>query len=314
MGKITYLRPRRSDVKPVLVLLTSHRLDCFLVCVRCLERFTDFSRLARVYVLANAVDPDHLALARRFAARHDNVSVLERGPRGLMPTVRLALNEIYARHIDDVIIKLDEDVFVTPYWLEHLLDGYLEHLGRNDAPLVMPLVPISSTGRQVLNHFLRVAYPSERHMFSGPPVEENWVYHRWMWEKLMYENLAEVYLRDGPAKYDYVPHVNTQCLILDRRVLERVLSFGQPPGSDPGLSDEKAINALLHRGGMRVAVLGRSLAHHYSHARCEDYLRSHVPLDRVWRYLQEVAASPATGGRCRAPNGPRELTLLRAGG
>ena len=62
MGKLTYLRPRRSDVKPVLVLLTSHRLDCFLVCMRCLERFTDFTRLGRVYVVANALSPDHLAL------------------------------------------------------------------------------------------------------------------------------------------------------------------------------------------------------------------------------------------------------------
>ena len=314
MGKLTYLRPRRSDVKPVLVLLTSHRLDCFLVCMRCLERFTDFTRLGRVYVVANALSPDHLALARRFAARHGNVMLLERGPRGLLPAVRMAQNEIFARHIDDVIIKMDEDVFVTPHWLDHLIEGYLEHLGRTDAPLLMPLVPISSTGRQVLHHFLRVAYPSERHMFSGPPVAENWVYHRWMWEKLMYENLAEVYLHDNPPKYEYVPHVNTQCLMLDRRVLERVLPLPEAPEVGPGVTDEKAINTWLRQGGLRAAVLGRSLAHHYSHAGCEDYLRSHVPLDRVWRYLQEVAATPAIGGRCRAPSGPRELTLLRAGG
>ncbi len=314
MGKITYLRPRRGDVRPVLVLLTSHRLDCFLVCIRCLERFTDFSRLKHAYVVANAVTSEHAALAKGFAARHPNVTVVERGPQGRMPAVHAAQNEILASHLDDVIIKMDEDLFVTPHWLEHLIDGYLDHAERPDVPLVMPLIPVSPPGRHVLNRFLRTAYPSERHMYCGPPIEENWVYHRWIWEKLIYENMADVYLREVPAKYGYVGYLTINCAAFDRRLMDRVLPFPTQRLAGQPTTAEKIINHVLHEGKMKVAVLGRSLAHHYSFSNCEDYLRSHVPLDRVWRYLRGIADAPPATARCRVPSGPLELTLLRAGG
>ncbi|MEL7639889.1 MAG: glycosyltransferase family 2 protein [Solidesulfovibrio sp.] len=316
MGKLTYLRPRRGDIRPVLLLLTSHRLDCFLICTRCLERFTDFSRLKHVYVVANALSPDHLAVARRFVARHANASLVERGPRGLVPAVHAAQNEILASHLEDVIIKIDEDLFVTPHWLEHLVDGYIDHADRPDVPLVMPLVPVSPPGRHVLNRFLRVSYPSERPMYCGPPIEENWVYHRWMWEKLLHENLAEVYLRDGPAKYGYVGYLTINCVIFDDRIMRRVLPFPTSPTAGQATTDERSINLALATDRMKVAVLGRSLAHHYSFSKCEDYLRSHVPLEAVWRYMQGIAeVPPVAGRRCRGPaTGAAELTLLRAGG
>lgn len=311
MGKITYLQPRRSDLKPILLLLTAHRLDCFLVCVRCLERFTDFRRFAHVYVLASTTGPDHLALIGHFAARHANVTVLQ-APPGARPDASSLRHELFVRHIDDVIITLEEDIFVTPHWLEHLLDGYLEHLGRKDAPLVMPLVPVSPSGRQILGHFLRVAYPSERGMYAGPPVEENWVYHRWIWEKLLYENLADVYLRDEPCKYGYASQASANCLILDRRVLERVLPGAATAAAGAALDDGR-LNEVLRAGHMKVAVLGRSLAHHYSYPACEEYLRSHVPLDRVWRALQGLNEAPAPLGR-RCSAGAGERSRLRVGG
>jgi hypothetical protein len=314
MGKLTYLRPRRGDIQPILLLLTSHRLDCFLICIRCLERFTDLSRLKHIYIVANAVGPEHLAVARRFASRHTNVTLVERGPRGLVPAVHAAQNEILAAHIDDVVIKIDEDLFVTPHWLEHLVDGYIDHAERPDVPLVMPLVPISPPGRHVLNRFLRVSYPSERHMYCGPPIEENWVYHRWIWEKLLHENLAEVYLRDAPAKYGYVGYLTINCVIFDKRIMRRVLPFPTVRTAGQPTTDEKAFNQALAAGKMKVAVLGKSLAHHYSFSRCEEYLRSHVPLDEVWRYMQGIADVPVASRRSRVPAGAGELTLLRAGG
>ncbi len=314
MGKLTYLRPRRGDIQPVLLLLTSHRLDCFLVCIKCLERFTDLTRFKRIYVLANAISPEHLALANGFAGRHPNVRVVERGPRGLVPAVLAAENEILSAHRGDVIIKIDEDLFVTPHWLEHMIDGYLDHAERNDVPLVMPLVPISPPGRHVLNRFLRVSYPSERHMYAGPPIEENWVYHRWMWEKLIHEGLADVYLHELPPKYSYVGYLTINCVIFDERIMRLVLPFPTTRVAGQSTTDEKAFNMALSAGRMKVAVLGRCLAHHYSFSKCEDYLRAHVPLDKVWRYMQGAARTPLAAGRCRVPSGPTELTLLRAGG
>jgi hypothetical protein len=314
MGKLTYLRPRRGDIQPVLVLLTSHRLDCFLVCIRCLERYTDLTRFKHIYVVANALAPDHLAMARGFAARHANATLVERGPRGLVPAVHSAQNEILTAHFEDVIIKMDEDLFVTPHWLEHLLDGYLDHAERPDVPLVMPLVPISPPGRHVLNRFLRLSYPSERPMFVGPPIEENWVYHRWMWEKLIHENLADVYLHDAPPKYAYVGYLTINCVIFDQRIMRLVLPFPTSRVAGQTTTDEKAFNLALAAGKMKVAVLGRSFAHHYSFSKCEDYLRSHMPLERIWRFMQGLPDAPTIGRRNRCPAASGDLRLLKVGG
>lgn len=312
MGKITYLQPRRSDVKPVLVLLTSHSIDSFLVCIRCLERFTDFAILSHIYIVADTTDQDLLVLARSFAARHASSTLLERETYGSSPALRVAQNAIYVHHIDDVIITLDANTFVTPLWLEHLIDGYKEHLGRPDTPLVMPLVPISPSGRHVLNTFLRVAYPSERNMYNGPPIEENWTYHRWIWEKILYENMADIYLHDNPAKYGYVGHASANCLLLDRRILEKILPFPEKPGLL--LAEEAAINSLIHQDGLKAVVLGRSLAHHYSYPACEDYVRTHVPLERVWRYVQGTPDAPRSALRAMEALGRREMSRLRVSG
>ena len=79
-------------------------------------------------------------------------------------------------------------------------------------------------------------------------------------------------------------------------------------------TDEKAFNLALAAGHMKVAVLGRSLAHHYSFSKCEDYLRSHMPLERVWRFMQGLPDALPVAGRRRAPALPGDLRLLRVGG
>jgi hypothetical protein len=48
MGKISVLRPRSADIHPILMLLTSHRMDCCMLCLRCVERFTDLGRFNRI--------------------------------------------------------------------------------------------------------------------------------------------------------------------------------------------------------------------------------------------------------------------------
>jgi hypothetical protein len=229
MGKISVMRPRSADIHPVLMLLTSHRIDCCMLCLRCLERFTDLTRFKRIYVLANAVPENHRAILSRFAARHSHVTVRACLPRGLVPAVSPAQNESLAAPSRDVIVKMDEDVFVTPHWLDHLIEGYRHHAHRDDVVLATPLIPVSPPGRHVLNRFLTVSYPSERHMYVGPPVEENWVYHRWMWEKVLREGLVEAWLAERPPLYAYLDYVTINCVIYDRRLIERVHPFPVRP-------------------------------------------------------------------------------------
>ncbi|WP_027184313.1 glycosyltransferase [Desulfovibrio inopinatus] len=288
MAKISVLKPPTNSIKPVLMLLTSHRLDCFMLCVKCLERFTDLSRLKRIYVLANSVTEEHAAVIERFRNRHSNVSVLDCRPRGLIPAVNIAQNTLLARHGHDVIIKIEEDLFVTPNWLEHLLHAYQLHRHRTDVPVLSPLTPVSATGRHSLIPFLNAAYPSERSMFAGPPVEDNWVYHRWIWDKVLTDNLVESFLEQGPQPYDYLNFLNVNCIIYDQRLIQKVLPLPVRRYPNTASTENIAFNKALWENNLKLGIINTSIVHHYSHARCEEYLRTHIPLDSVWRFLSGI--------------------------
>lgn len=288
MSKIVALRPNRDLIRPVLVLLTSHRIDCILLCLRSLDRFTRLDRFKKIYIVANAVSPDHAAILHRFMHTHANVEVVHCSPRGLVPAVNAVQNEILSRHVDDVIIKMDEDVFVTPLWLEYLLEAYRAHRMREDIPLVSALCPVSPPGRFALNRHLKASHAAERAMFEGGPVEENWVYHRWMWEKVTGEDFIGAWLRSNPQPYFYPGFATVNCVAFDRRLIEAVLPLPTEKVLGSPCSDELTVNVVLHARKWRNAVVSRAVAHHYSFSKCEEYLRSHVPLDTVWQYLQEL--------------------------
>jgi hypothetical protein len=288
MNKIIPLRPNRDHIRPVLLLLTSHRLDCILLCLRSLDRFTTLGRFKKIYIVANAVSPDHAAILHRFMHTHENVEVIHCSPRGIVPAVNAVQNEILFRHIDDVIIKLDEDVFVTPLWLEHLLEAYRVHRVREDIPIVSALSPVSPPGRFALNRFLKANHAAEKAMFEGDVVEENWVYHRWMWEKVVGEGFVEAWLRSGPAPYFYPGFSSTNCIVYDRRLIESILPLPTEKSNSVTGSDEVTVNSVMNARNWKNAVVSGAIAHHYSFSKCEDYLRSHMPLDMVWSYLQEL--------------------------
>ncbi len=285
MAKISILKPPTSDIKPVLMLLTSHRIDCFMLCVKCLERFTDLSRFKKIYILSNNVTEEHNAVIERFRSRHPNVAVLDCRPRGLIPAVNIAQNTILGRHSHDVIIKIEEDLFVTPDWLEHILHAYQLHKHRSDVPVLSPLVPVSATGRHSLTPFFNAMYPSEHSMYAGPAVEDNWVYHRWVWEKVLTDNLVESFLEQSPPPYEYLNFLNVNCIIYDQRLIQKVLPLPVQRYPHKSVTENMIFNKMLWENNLKIGVINTSVVHHYSHAKCEDYLRAHIPLDDVWRYL-----------------------------
>jgi hypothetical protein len=313
MSKVVLLRPDRGHIRPVLVLLTSHRLDCLLLCLRSLERFTSLARFKNIYVVANAVSQDHAAILNNFRNKNANVEVIHCSPRGLMPAVNTVQNAILAEHAQDVVVKLDEDVFVTPHWLEHMLDAYRVHMSQERYPIVSAMCPVSPPGRFALNRFLKTAYPAERSMFEGEVVEENWVYHRWMWQKVVGEDLVKAFLKSSPPPFFYPGFATINCVMFDSRLIQTILPL--PTEKRPGQpnSDEEAINRTLRAQGWKAVVVSRAVAHHYSFAKCEKYLRAHVPLDLVWEYLQELHKNQLAqaGLRMAQGQGPR---LRQVGG
>ena len=308
MARIIDITPPSRDIRPVLMILTSHRLDCFLLCAKCLEMYTDLERFKKIYVLANEVDDEHAMLIKAFQQRHSNVIDIHITPRGMVPAVVSMQNFIMARHRGDVIIRLDEDVFVTPYWLDHLLSSYKIHRRHAQVSVVSGLSPISRTGRQCMDRLFRAHYPDERHKLPDLPVDQNPIYHRFVWEKILHEGLADRYFAMDRPRHFYLGHITERCLLWDGRLMDVMLPMS--PKSVPGVTrlDEFLLNAALRQNDFKAVVNTSALVHHFSHAAAEDYLRSHVSLDDVWWYMtglnEKIAANRPLTVVTRGRGGP----------
>jgi GT2 family glycosyltransferase len=313
MARIFDITPKSRDFKPVLMLITSHRIDCFLLCVKCLELYTDLDRFKAVYVLANEVSDEHAVIIKAFQKRHRNVIDVHCAPRGISPSVMGMQNYILRRHQDDVIVRLDEDVFVTPRWLEHMLAAYKIHRNRSEMALVTCLSPVSRIGRQCLDRLMRQEFPDERKRLPDLPLTKNAVYHRFIWEKILEHKLMEAYFLLDKPKHHYISRVDSHCMLFDDRLLRYLLPL--PVKSKANRPDEDKINALIKAEGLKTVVVSDAIVHHFAYREAEDYLRKHVSLDDVWWYMTCLDEAPEYGQSLRfAPpeaKSPKLRTLLK---
>ncbi|MEW5772241.1 MAG: glycosyltransferase family 2 protein [Thermodesulfobacteriota bacterium] len=311
MAQIFDITPRTRDIQPVLMLVTSHRMDCFLLCLKCLELCTDLSRFHKIYVLANDVSGEHAVMIKAFQHRNRNVVDIHLTPRGVSPAVMAMQNFIMARHPEAVFVKLEEDVFVTPGWLEQLLATYKLHLNSPRVAAVVPVMPVTRTGRQVTARLLRKHYPRERLRLPDLPVEKNALYHRLVWEKVLGDDLAGKYAELEKPRHYYLSHASNNLALWGPRLTGLMAPMGLKPVPGASRPDELQLNSVLRMHNLRAAVVTSALVHHFSHAECEDYLRRHVSLDDVWWYMTGLAetAPPAWSGL--TPGGQRKSRLIR---
>lgn len=265
---------------PALMILTSHRRECFDLCLFMLERTTDLSRFCRIYILANALGPEHAARARAFADRHANAVVVECLPRGLVPAVMRAQNEILARHGQDGVVKIDEDVFVTPNWLDHLLTSHAAHAHNDKVVLHGCLAPVSETGRRCLRRFHRFHYP-RLVQDRGLDVGRDLAYHEGVWREVLRGEYLDEYARHPHPKYYYSPSLIINCVLYPPRFIELVGAFPTVALGGAPVSDEIAVNFTLRRVDGQAAIPSAALVHHYSHAGCFEALSRTFPVAEV---------------------------------
>lgn len=311
MAQIIDITPRTRDLKPVLMLVTSHRMDCFLLCLKCLELYTDLSRFAKIYVLANDVSGEHAVMVKAFQHRHRNVIDIHLTPRGITPAVVAMQNFIMARHPGAVFVKIEEDVFVTPGWLEQLLAAYKLHLNSPRVAAVAPVMPVTRTGRQVLARLLRLHYPGERQRLPDLPVEQNALYHRLVWDKVLNDDLSGKYAALEKPRHYYLSHVSNNLVVWGPRLTERLAPMGLKAVDGVTRPDEFHLNTALRVHDLRTVVATSCLVHHFSHAGCEEYLRRNLSLDDVWWYMTGLVdtAPPAWSGL--AVEGGRKARLAK---
>jgi hypothetical protein len=266
----------------LLIILTSHRADCFALCVDCLERHTDLGQFERIFVMGNALEAAHRLSAQAFVARHANAELREFGPRGLKAAMR-ALDEVLARYPWRVVVKIDEDVFVMPGWLSGLRRAYLRNRGKG-CGLVSALVPNSDLGQTALHDYLCAAWPeyARSTALHGRTSSHNPDYAVWLWRMILSGKLdPAVAVERGHVRPQRVAgYLNINCILLDPEFLALALPFAAD-------YDESLINCVLQdtRTPFYGLLAPESLAHHYSFGNQQREVDAAVPLDAVRRRL-----------------------------
>lgn len=259
----------------VLSILTSHRMDCFLYALRCLERHTDLSLFKAVYILANEVTAEHYAMIVNFARRHNNVEVWHAGPRGLIMAARLQ-NRVLAAHPTAVHVKMDEDVFVGPHWFDRLWHLYTTAEDRN-AVLFTPFIFNNDEGDRRMRPFLEAWYGQEytalntacRGVVHNPP------YAAWLWNKILHDDLPARLrraMRDNPVQ-KLSGYLSINCILYDARLIRKIF---------PLLNyDEQTINDALGKEGRYGVMTAAAQVFHYSFGAQQQHLDAVVGLHTV---------------------------------
>ena len=281
----------------LLIILTSHRADCFALCVDCLEQHTDLEKFEHILVMGNALKPKHRRLAQGFVDRHANAILHEFGPRGLEMTMQ-ALDEVLTRYPGRVVVKIDEDVFVMPGWLEGLHRTYLRHKDTG-CGLVSALVPNNNVGQAALHGYLCADWPEyarspELHVLAT----QNPAYAVWLWRMVLSGKLnpEDAVQRGYVREQRIVNFLNINCILADPDFLDAALPFSR-------VSDENLINMVLRhpKSPFYGLLASDSLAHHYSFRIQQQEVDEAIPLNAVrrrllgpWHQWPDAIAAPKT--------------------
>ena len=272
----------------ILLVLTSHRTDCFDICLKCLEQNTDLGVFEKIYIMANDLTPDHMQLAVAFARRHRNSVVVDFGPRGWEPLMR-AQDVVLSKHKRSVMVKIDEDVFVMPGWLQGLIKAYKNQTGIG-CGLVSALVPNNQTGRHMLHNAFIQAFPDYAEMADDIhqiQLSQNAEYALWLWKKFMAGKLDLSWngLLKGlePQKIDF--YLNINCILVDPVFLECVLPFGES-------TDECNMNFGIQGTSYYGLVTPESIAHHYSFGPQQEVLDAHINVPDLEPLLLSFGKTP----------------------
>lgn len=131
----------------ILMILTSHRLDCFRLAMDFLFASGSLPDFERVVLMLNGVKGRHLRYVESMMREHPDIAWdTVSGPRGKGPLVANLQNEVVKRYPNRLYYKIDEDVFVPRNWHNKLYAAY-EQFGRDDnLALITGLIPNNALG------------------------------------------------------------------------------------------------------------------------------------------------------------------------
>jgi len=123
-------------MQKILMILTSHRLDCFRLCMDFLLAGQSIRDFDRVVLLLNGVKGRHLRYVAELMKRHPEVPWdTIAGPRGRGLYISSLQNQCVERYPDALYFKIDEDTFVSSDWVKCMEYAYTLFLGKVDFSL-----------------------------------------------------------------------------------------------------------------------------------------------------------------------------------
>lgn len=277
-----------NPILPVLMILTSYRYDSFLVCWRCLEKHSPPSVFKRIYIMANEVAEPHAKFIRMLEKKYPNVKAIHCGPRGLLPCGMDMQNWVMENHYNDVLIKIDEDSFVSKGWLEPLLREYERTKDDENILLLAPFSPVTYKGVELIRPYIDEHFPGEFDKYlPGAHFASNPWAHFVIWELVLKYGLIE---RMKEFQRERVLRVQKEgftscCRVFDRRFIDRIWPINNTKKNpqDWGSQDDFAINHVLLE--MYAVYILNSVVHHHSYGNCADRLTKRIPLGDILSHI-----------------------------
>lgn len=264
----------RGPMKKILMILTSHRLDCFRLCMDLLIRGGSVRRFDRVVLLLNGVEGRHLDRVQAFLKTHPEVPWdTIAGPRGRGERISGLQNACVQRYPNSLYFKIDEDTFVSRDWDLEMLKAYDAHKDDPALSLITPVIPNNAAGFfYLLNRFPELA-AEYRALFTHPiestcdgtvwrfPQVANWITRKFLDldeanAKLRADNLAPF------VKFSYRFSIN--CICYDYRHWQEIGGVQK--------DDEIGWGQWIPAHNKFIVLVTTSLCHHYSFFIQNDWL------------------------------------------
>ncbi len=275
-----------GNTPKVLMILTSHRLDCLKLCMGLLFHGGSVRRFDHVVLLLNGVVGRHLGWINRLMAAHPDIPwETIAGPRGRGERISSLQNECVRRHPAALYFKIDEDTFVSADWDERMLEAYEYHRHDPSLSLITPVIPNNGLGCHcLLQRFPDLRAEYERR-FQAPispacdgPVWINPRIAEWIMRRFLNLADANAGLRaqrtsgQGPEHFSFRFSIN--CILYDYRHWQEI--GGVPKEDEVGWGD------WIPKHNKYAALVTDALVHHYSFFVQQDWLDRTNLLEDLW--------------------------------
>ena len=270
-------------MKKILMILTSHRLDCFKLCMDMLIHGGSIRRFDRVVLLLNGVKGRHLLYVQQIMAAHPDIpwdTIV--GPRGRGRFISNLQNECVQHNPEALYFKIDEDTFVSSDWDQILISAYAEHRNHPDLALITATIPNNSLGSwqllnlfpDFMNEYLQLPHAVHTSALGGPvSIYPNLA--EWMTRKFL--NLEDANRRVREATTDkWIPFHNRfsiNCICYDYRHWQEIGGVQE--------QDEVGWGKWIAENQKLVVLAAHAVVHHYTFFNQQDWLDRSALLEDI---------------------------------